>query len=47
MNKEEFIKELEKINIKLTKEQEDKLEQYYEILVEENEKINLTTITTT
>lgn len=45
MNKEEFIKELEKINIKLTKEQEDKLEQYYEILVEENKKINLTTIT--
>ena len=45
MNKEAFIKELEKINIKLTKEQENKLEQYYEILVEENEKINLTTIT--
>ena len=45
MNKETFIKELEKINIKLTAEQLDKLEKYYEILITENEKYNLTAIT--
>ena len=45
MNKETFIKELEKINIKLTAEQLDKFEKYYEILITENEKYNLTSIT--
>ncbi len=45
MNKETFIKELEKINIKLTAEQLDKFEKYYEILITENEKYNLTAIT--
>lgn len=45
MNKETFIKELKKINIKLTAEQLNQLEKYYEILVIENEKYNLTAIT--
>ena len=45
MNKETFIKELKKMNITLTDEQLDQLEKYYEILVIENEKYNLTAIT--
>lgn len=45
MNKETFIKELKKINIKLTAEQLNQLEKYYEILITENEKYNLTAIT--
>ncbi len=45
MNREEFYEELKKIGIELTKEQQVKLEQFYEILIEENKKINLTRIT--
>lgn len=45
MNKIEFIEEVAKLNIILTKEMLEKLEQYYEILVEENNKYNLTAIT--
>lgn len=45
MNKEEFIKELENLNIKLSNEQLKQLEQYYELLGSWNEKINLTAIT--
>ena len=45
MNKEIFIKELKKMNITLTAKQLDQLEKYYEILVLENEKYNLTAIT--
>lgn len=45
MNKNEFIKELEILNIKLNELQLDKLDRYYELLVEWNEKINLTSIT--
>jgi 16S rRNA (guanine527-N7)-methyltransferase len=45
MNKEEFIKELEKINIKLNEEQINLLDKFYNLLIEWNEKINLTTIT--
>lgn len=45
MNKETFIKELKKMNITLTAKQLDQLEKYYEILVIENEKYNLTAIT--
>ena len=45
MNKEEFLKELHKINIKITNKQLEQLEQYYNILVEENKKYNLTSIT--
>lgn len=45
MNKEEFIKSLQELNIEATAEQLKKLEEYYNILVEENKKYNLTAIT--
>lgn len=45
MTRAEFINELEKLGIKLTKEQEAKLERFYNLLIEWNEKINLTRIT--
>ena len=45
MNKELFIKELKKLNINLTDKQLEQLEKYYEILVTENNKYNLTSIT--
>ncbi|MBQ2873390.1 MAG: 16S rRNA (guanine(527)-N(7))-methyltransferase RsmG [Bacilli bacterium] len=45
MNKEEFLKELKKINININDKTLSKLDEYYEILVEENEKYNLTAIT--
>ena len=45
MNKEEFIKELEKLNIKLNEKQLKDLETYYELLIEKNKVMNLTTIT--
>ena len=44
MNKEEFINELEKLNIKPTEEQLNKLDKFYNLLVEWNQKINLTRI---
>ena len=46
MTNEEFIKYLEKLNIYPTKDQLDKLEKFYNLLVEWNQKINLTRITT-
>ena len=45
MNKELFIKELKKMNIIITKDQEEKLDKYYHLLYEENQKYNLTSIT--
>ena len=45
MNKEEFINELKKINIEITEKQLKDLEKYYNLLVEENKKYNLTAIT--
>ena len=45
MTKEEFIKELKKINININDEMLAKLEIYYQLLVEENKKYNLTAIT--
>lgn len=45
MNKQQFVEELKKINIEITHEQLEKLEKYYELLVETNKKINLTGIT--
>lgn len=45
MNKELFIEELKKIGIDITDEQLDLLEKYYNLLIDWNEKINLTTIT--
>ena len=44
MNKELFIEELKKINIEITEEQLQKLNKFYELLIEWNEKINLTRI---
>ncbi len=45
MNKEEFIKEVEKLNITLTNKMLEKLEQYYNLLIEKNKVMNLTSIT--
>ncbi len=44
MTKEEFIKELKKINVFLTEKQLEQLDKFYHILIEWNEKINLTRI---
>lgn len=46
MNKEEFLKKLkEELNIELSEEKINKLDTYYELLIEWNSKFNLTTIT--
>ena len=45
MNKEEFIRELAKLNINITDKQLKQLDIYYHFLVDENEKYNLTNIT--
>lgn len=45
MTKEEFMSELEKLNIVLTEEQLEKLEKFYNLLIEWNKKMNLTRIT--
>ena len=45
MTNEEFIKELEKLNVVLTETQLNQLEKYYELIIEWNKKINLTRIT--
>ena len=45
MDKEEFITELKKDNIMLSSYQLDQLKKYYQLLIEWNEKINLTRIT--
>ena len=45
MNKNEFIKYLEDINIYPTTSQLDKLDKFYNLLIEWNQKINLTRIT--
>ena len=45
MTREEFISELKKLNITLTNEQLVQLDKYYKLLIEWNEKINLTRIT--
>ncbi len=44
MSKEELYEELEKLGISLTEEQKEQLEKFYNILIEENTKINLTRI---
>ena len=46
MNKEEFIKEVEKLGIKVTKKNLEQLEIYCEYLLEYNKHTNLTTIKT-
>lgn len=45
MNKEEFIKEITKLNIEVDQDKLSKLDKYYHILYEENQKYNLTNIT--
>ncbi len=45
MTKEQFIAALKELNITLSPEQQQKLDQFYHLLVEWNEKINLTRIT--
>ena len=45
MNQNKFIEELKKMDIELTDNQLKQLEKYYELLVEWNEKFNLTNIT--
>lgn len=45
MNKELFIKELNKLNINLSIDQLNQLEKYYQLLIQENQKYNLTSIT--
>ena len=45
MNKEEFIEECKKINIDITTDQMKALDEYYHLLVTENQKYNLTSIT--
>lgn len=45
MNKEELLKALEELNITPTEHQLNQLEKFYELLIEWNQKINLTRIT--
>ena len=45
MSKEEFLEELAKIGIKPTEEQLSQLDKFYHLMLEWNEKINLTRIT--
>ena len=45
MNKELFIEEVKKLGIELDEDKLSKLEKFYNLLIEWNEKINLTTIT--
>lgn len=45
MNKAEFLSALNKLNISLSESQLTNLEEYYNLLIEENKKYNLTSIT--
>jgi len=45
MNREEFVLEVNKLGIELDEDKLNKLDKFYELLIEWNEKINLTTIT--
>lgn len=45
MNKEQFINETKKLNIDISVDTLKKLDTYYQLLVEENKKYNLTAIT--
>ena len=44
MNKEEFIKAVEQLKVDLTEEKLEKLNKFYNLLIEWNKKINLTRI---
>lgn len=45
MNKEEFIEKVKELGIDVTEDKLTKLDKYYKLLIEWNEKINLTAIT--
>lgn len=45
MNQDEFIKQVNALGIEVTKDKIDKLEKYYEMLIEYNKYMNLTGIT--
>ncbi len=45
MNKEEFIEKVKELGIDVTEDKLTKLDKYYNLLIEWNEKINLTAIT--
>lgn len=45
MSEKEFVIELEKLGISVSNEQLNKLEEYYNLLISYNEKVNLTRIT--
>lgn len=45
MTNKELVEALQEISITLTKEQQEKLEDLYQIMIEENTKVNLTRIT--
>ncbi len=45
MKEQEFVEEVEKLGIHLTQNQLQKFEEFYQILIQENEKMNLTRIT--
>lgn len=45
MNKEEFVQALKEINIEITEDQLNQLDKFYHLMIEWNEKINLTRIT--
>ena len=45
MNKEEFYIAIKELGINLTDKQKKQLEKFYQLLIEWNEKINLTRIT--
>lgn len=46
MDKEQFTQYLKELNINITNSQFEKLEKYYQLLINENKKYNLTSITT-
>ena len=45
MNETQFVNQLKEINIEINEEQLNQFRRYFELLVEWNEKINLTSIT--
>ena len=45
MNKNEFVLAIKELGIDITEEKLNKLDKYYDLLIEWNNKINLTRIT--
>lgn len=44
MNRQDFLEEITRLGLIITKEQEEQLEKFYELLIQWNEKMNLTRI---